>query len=56
MVAVPLPFLASFFVSGVLAIAVPLLLGEALRRRLGVGWGVYSAGCVISSSPWPAYP
>lgn len=45
--AVPLPFLASFFVSGVLAIAVPLLLGEALRRRLGVSWGVYSAGCVM---------
>ncbi len=47
MVVVPPVVLASFTVSGILAVAIPLLVGELLRRRLGVRWGVYSAGCIM---------
>jgi len=44
---VPLPLLASFFIAGVLEIAVPLLLGLTLHRRLGGGWRTYAIGCVM---------
>lgn len=46
---VPLPLLASFIVAGVLEIAVPLILGLMLRRRLGVSWRTYTVGCVMFS-------
>ena len=44
---VPLPLLASLIVSGVLEIAVPLILGLMLRRMLKVSWRTYVVGCVM---------
>ncbi len=44
---VPLPLLASLIVSGVLEIAVPLILGLMLRRRLRVSWKTYVVGCIM---------
>ena len=39
--------LASFIVSGVLEISVPLFLGFVFRRRLGVSWRTYAVGCAM---------
>lgn len=39
--------MASFIVSGVLEIAVPLILGVVLHRRFGVSWRTYVVGCVM---------
>ncbi len=37
----------SYLVTGVLEIAVPLLLGYFITRRYGVSWRVYEIGCVM---------